>query len=89
MANGWTPERRARQAQLIRRWRPWEQSTGPKTAESKAKSSRNADKGAQAVDALRALGAEAHSLPVEMSDIAAVQAMGQFHHGALGVSKEE
>lgn len=45
MANGWTPERRARQAELIRKWKPWEQSTGPKTAEGKAKSSQNAYKG--------------------------------------------
>ncbi len=46
MTNGWTPERRARQAELIRQWRPWEKSTGPKTDEGKATSSRNADKGA-------------------------------------------
>lgn len=45
MANGWTPERRARQAELIRQWRPWEQSTGPTSAEGKTKASRNADKG--------------------------------------------
>ena len=38
----WTPESRAKQAELIRRWRPWEQSTGPKTAEGKAVSSMNA-----------------------------------------------
>lgn len=42
MANGWTPERRARQSELIRSWRPWEKTTGPKTAEGKAKVSRNA-----------------------------------------------
>lgn len=42
MANGWTPERRARQAELIRQWRPWEQSTGPRSAEGKAAASRNA-----------------------------------------------
>lgn len=42
MANGWTPERRARQAELIRQWRPWEKSTGPKNPEGKATSSRNA-----------------------------------------------
>lgn len=41
MANGWTPERRARQAELIRTWRPWEKSTGPKTDEGKAIVSRN------------------------------------------------
>jgi hypothetical protein len=45
MANGWTSERRARQSELIRTWRPWEQSTGPKTAEGKARVARNADKG--------------------------------------------
>jgi hypothetical protein len=38
-------ERRARQAQAIRRWRAWEDSTGPRTAEGKARSSRNADRG--------------------------------------------
>ena len=45
MANGWTPERRARQAELIRRWRPWEKSTGPKTEAGKATASQNAYKG--------------------------------------------
>lgn len=41
MANGWTQERRARQAALIRTWRPWEKSTGPRTDEGKAVVSRN------------------------------------------------
>ena len=45
MANGWTPERRARQAALIRTWRPWEQSTGPRSPEGKARVSRNGWKG--------------------------------------------
>jgi len=45
MANGWTPERRARQAALIQQWRPWEQSTGPASAEGKSRASRNACKG--------------------------------------------
>jgi len=45
MANGWTPERRARQAELIRQWRPWEQSTGPRTEAGKRVVSRNAYKG--------------------------------------------
>lgn len=44
MANGWTPERRARQAEQILTWRPWERSTGPRTAAGKARSRRNADK---------------------------------------------
>ena len=45
MANGWTPERRARQAKLIRQWKPWENSTGPKTVEGKAIVAQNAYKG--------------------------------------------
>jgi hypothetical protein len=43
--NRWTPERRARQAELIRGWKPWERSSGPKTEAGKAVASRNADKG--------------------------------------------
>lgn len=45
MANGWTPERRARQSELIRQWQPWRKSSGPVSAEGKAKSARNAWKG--------------------------------------------
>ena len=45
MANGWTLERRQRQAEAIRRWKPWEQSTGPATPEGKARVSRNAWQG--------------------------------------------
>ena len=45
MANGWTPERRVRQAELIRQWRPWEKSTGPRTETGKAVVSQNAYKG--------------------------------------------
>lgn len=41
----WTPEERARQADLIRSWQPWKQSTGARTPEGKAVSSRNAYKG--------------------------------------------
>ena len=43
--NGWTPERRARMSAMIRNWKPWEKSTGPRTDEGKAVSSRNAFKG--------------------------------------------
>lgn len=38
MARVWTAEQKARQAEAIRRWRPWESATGPKTPEGKAKS---------------------------------------------------
>jgi hypothetical protein len=44
-SSAWTPERRARQAEAIRRWRPWDQSTGPKTQAGKARVARNAYKG--------------------------------------------
>lgn len=44
-ASSWTPERRAKQAEAIRRWQPWNKSTGPRTKEGKARSSRNADRG--------------------------------------------
>jgi len=38
----WTPERRAKQAETIRRTKPWEHSTGPRTEAGKQTSSRNA-----------------------------------------------
>jgi hypothetical protein len=40
--NGWTPERRLRQATLIRSWQPWRRSTGPKTDAGKARCAMNA-----------------------------------------------
>ena len=40
--NGWTPERRSRQAALIRGWQPWRRSTGPKTEAGKAHCMMNA-----------------------------------------------
>ena len=45
VANGWNLERQTRQGKLIQRWKPWERSTGPKTAAGKARVSRNAYKG--------------------------------------------
>lgn len=45
MASSWTPERRARQAELIRTWKPWQMATGPRTTDGKAKASKNAFKG--------------------------------------------
>ena len=42
MANGWTPERKARHAEAIRQWRPWEHSTGPRTIKGKAQAAHNA-----------------------------------------------
>jgi hypothetical protein len=45
MAHGWTDARRAKQAKAVWRWRLWQHSTGPRTAEGKARSSRNAYRG--------------------------------------------
>ena len=61
MATPWTLERRQRQAELIRQWQPWKQSTGPRTPEGKAASSRNAWQGghrAQLRELTQALNAE-------------------------------
>jgi hypothetical protein len=41
--SAWTPERRARQSEIIRQTKPWEHSTGPRTEAGKARSSRNAE----------------------------------------------
>ena len=41
-----TAEHRKLRAELIRKWKPWEKSTGPKSAAGKAKSAENAYKGA-------------------------------------------
>lgn len=43
--SGWTSERRQRQREAIQRWKPWERSTGPRTAAGKARVARNAWKG--------------------------------------------
>lgn len=43
MSNGWTPERRLRQSQLIQKWQPWK-SAGVKTPEGKAISRMNSYK---------------------------------------------
>ena len=45
MSNGWTPERRQRQSELIKQWKPWAQSTGPQSPEGKVRVSRNAWRG--------------------------------------------
>ena len=40
-----TPEHRRLRAELIKRWRPWEKSTGPKTKEGKAVVAQNGFRG--------------------------------------------
>ena len=38
----WTAKQKKQQAEAIQRWRPWDHSTGPRTAEGKAVSALNA-----------------------------------------------
>ena len=45
MATTWTPERRARKAELIRTWQPWKQSTGSKSAVGEDRVATNAWRG--------------------------------------------
>ena len=40
-----TPEHRRLRAELIKRWRPWEKSTGPKTKEGRAVVAQNGFRG--------------------------------------------
>ncbi len=54
MAYHRTPAHRAMQAELIRRWKPWENSTGPKSPEGKARSAMRGFKGGTR-DSLREL----------------------------------
>jgi len=55
----WSAERRARQAELVKTWRPWLRSTGPKTPTGETKSAANAVKhgtrSRQAIEELREL----------------------------------
>ncbi len=44
MARRWTQEQKDRQSALIRSWKPWTRSTGPRTATGKAEASRNRQK---------------------------------------------
>ncbi|TIC79566.1 hypothetical protein E5K04_13580 [Crenobacter intestini] len=62
MSNGWTPERRAKQAELIRQWQPWAKSTGARTAEGKAASARNSTKHGLYSKAAKAERAELRAL---------------------------
>ena len=57
LSNGWTPERRAKQAAAIHRWKPWEQNPGVKTPAGKAISKMNALKHGARSASIRQLSA--------------------------------
>ena len=40
-ARTWTMEQRQKQREAIERWKPWKQSTGPKSAEGKSATAGN------------------------------------------------
>jgi hypothetical protein len=65
MSNGWTQARRQRQSEAIRRWSPWKQATGPRTAAGKAHSSCNAYRGGRRA-ALRAEIAKIRGIMAEL-----------------------
>lgn len=48
MARTWTNEQKSKQAEIIRIWKPWKKSTGPRSAVGKAISSRNRVRSLQA-----------------------------------------
>ena len=59
---------------MIRTWRPWEKSTGPRTVEGKATAARNGDKGGAwkiERDHLRALRRQMAELLREQRDLLA------------------
>jgi hypothetical protein len=68
MATPWSSERRARQAELIRHWRPWEHATGPRTPDGKAKASGNAYRGGHR-EKLRELCKMVHAEILEARDL--------------------
>lgn len=64
MARSWTDEQKAKQAAMIRIWKPWKRSTGPRTDRGKAISSGNRARSLQAamteIERARRALADAH-----------------------------
>ena len=70
-ARKWTLAQRQQQAQAIQGWRPWEQSTGPRTPQGKSVVSGNAYAGAvrfQLRDLSRAIGQQQAGLKKLLKD---------------------
>lgn len=69
MARKWTAEERAKQAALIRAWRPWDKSTGPTSAAGKARAAQNAAKIVQARKA-QLMAQAMHELALAVAKVA-------------------
>ena len=67
----WTKEARQKQAETIRKTKPWEKATGPKTAAGKKRSAQNAIKHGM-------FSREAHDMARALRDSARMVAM--LHH---------
>jgi hypothetical protein len=82
-----TAEHRRLRAELIQRWKPWEQSTGPRTAEGKATSARNGCRGGER-QSLRALAKRLDSLEVDHLSRATQRTSQNIDEGELSVAIE-
>lgn len=79
-SRSWTPEQRQRQAELIRSWQPWTQSTGPVSEEGKQRSAGNAYKGGRRAQ-LRLLAREIRDLLQSYDDaLRRVQGVSRDEH---------
>ena len=80
---GWSPERRARQAALIRSWQPWRRSTGPKTEAGKTRCAMNALKhGQRSQAAIREFQRIRYALRLAEQNIKAVRLLIQLRRAA-------
>ncbi len=72
-SKAWTPEKRKRQADIMRERKAWKHSTGPKTNEGKAASAANAHKhgmrSAVVAELVRCLAIQAKSVDKFLKEI--------------------
>jgi hypothetical protein len=77
---GWSPERRVRQAELIRRFAPWRHSTGPKTKAGKARCAKNALRhGSRSGSRIRELQRIRYALRLAADNIRKVRLLIRLH----------